>query len=122
MVAGTPRAMASGGTTLRLPTNAPAPTIASRPTRASCRTIEPTPIRALSSTVHPSRWARCPIVTSSPTVVGNTAVVWITAPSWIEHRSPMKMNPSSPRITAAGQTDVWAPRMTEPITTASGCT
>ena len=30
---------------------------------------------------------------SSPTIVGSSAVQWITVPSWIEVRAPIRMHP-----------------------------
>ena len=45
-----------------------------------------------------------------------------TQPSCTLVRAPMKISPSSPRSTAPGQIELLAPIVTDPITTASGCT
>ena len=63
-----------------------------------------------------------PITQSSPTMVGITGMQWMTEPSWIEVRAPMRMPPLSPRSTAPGQIDDSAPISTSPMTTASGWT
>ena len=43
-----------------------------------------------------------PITHSSPTTVGTTGMQWMTEPSWIDVRAPMRMPPLSPRSTAHG--------------------
>src|SRR5438067_730664 len=122
MRAGTPMARARAGTSLFGPTSAPAATSAPSPTVAPFNTIDPDPMRALLPTVQPSRWAQCPMVTSSPMIVSSAPVQWITVPSCTEVRAPMTMRPESPRNTAPGQTDAPRPNVTPPITVASGWT
>ena len=61
-----------------------------------------------------------PITHSSPTTVGASGVVWSTVPSWMLVRAPIRIEPSSPRSTAPGHTELSGPMRTEPMTTASG--
>ena len=63
-----------------------------------------------------------PTTHSSPTVVGDSSIVWMTAPSWIDVDDPIEMWPSSPRSTAHGQIDDLAPMRTSPMITDSGWT
>ena len=114
--------MALAGTTSPPGTVALAPTRALGPIRASCSTTEAVPMSDRSWTTQPSRWARWPMVQSSPTMVGCLGVQWITAPSWTLLRAPMRIRPSSPRSTAWGHTEASGPSSTAPITTASGWT
>ncbi len=78
---------------MSLGTTAPAPTSAPARMTARCRTTAPVPTSAPSSTVQPSRWTRCAITQSLPMTVGNASVQWITAPSWIDVRSPTEIHP-----------------------------
>ena len=61
-----------------------------------------------------------PITQSSPTIVGRVGMQWITVPSWIDVRAPMRIPPLSPRSTAPGHTVDSAPITTWPMMIASG--
>ena len=78
-----------------LGTTAFEPTSAWDCTTAPWSTTEPFPTNAWSSMTQPSRWTMWPMNQTSPTCVGNSRVVWMTEPSWIEVRAPIVMGASS---------------------------
>src|SRR5437867_2173971 len=60
------------------------------------------------------------MVTSSPTMQGESGSTWRTAPSWMLLRAPMRTGATSPRMTALNQTLEPGPISTSPTTTAPG--
>ena len=74
--------------------------------------------------------ALCPMVTSAPITVakppslacGPSWLTWITVPSWMLVRAPMRTKLTSPRTTVNGQTETSSPSSTSPMTLANGST
>ncbi len=99
-------------------------------TTAPSSTIAPIPISTASSMVQAWMIALWPMVTSLPMRVakppslacGPSWLTWMTAPSWILVRSPMRTKFTSPRITVNGHTETSSPSTTSPITQAAGST
>ena len=120
ITAGVPTASAPDGTSMSESTTALAATIAPEWITDRCRTIDALPIITSSSIVQPSRWMRWPSTHPLPTTVGQNGVVCSTALSCTLVRSPIRISPPSPRSTAPGHTDDWAPMVTAPMITASG--
>ena len=81
------------------------------------------PTRIRSCSVHPCTIAPCPIVTSSPIVVGCVPRMTCTiVPSWMLLRRPMRIRCTSPRITTFIQTLLASPISTSPMTCALSST
>ena len=57
------------------------------------------PTRVPSPTVQAWTRAWWPTVTSSPMTVGLSSSVWMTELSWIFDRAPIRIDPTSARIT-----------------------
>jgi hypothetical protein len=85
-------------------------------------TTEPDAIRQPSPIIAPSMCALWPIVQPAPMSVGFAWLQCTIVPSWTLVRAPISIRLLSPRSTAVGQIDAPAPRVTLPISTASGWT
>jgi len=87
--------------------------------RSMTQAFMPTKLRSASVQAWIS--AIWPMVTSSPIWVGPSAeATWITVPSWMLVRAPMRIGCMSPRMTQPNQTLEPGPISTSPITTAPG--
>ena len=103
--AGLPITRDRGGTWKFSGSRLPAATIDSAPTLTPFSRIAPIPIRQRSSMVQPWTIAACPMVTSSPMVVGWVPDwTWTTVPSWTLVLAPIRMAFTSPRMTTFIQT------------------
>src|SRR5436305_745000 len=111
-----------GGTVILARTTAPAPTIDPVPMTQPPTRTEAWPMRTLFSMTLECTSALCPMVTSSPTIVGSFSSVWMVELSCTFDRAPISMRSMSPRSTVPNHTDACSWSVTSPMSTAVGAT
>ena len=120
---GTPITKLRGGTSMPSGTSVPAAMTHSSPTCASFRIVAPIPMRHKEPIRQPCNVTEWPTVTWSATTVGCCSLkTWTTQLSWMLLYGPMRMEWTSPRMTAFIHTLAWSPSSTSPMTWAETST